>query len=152
MTATRQLPQLSVRRTYAAAPDLVFRALTERGLLERWLRPTPQDTVRVDQQDLRVGGRYRLVFRHPDDRTATVIGEYRIIDRPHRLAFTWTWEPPDPHAGIETLVTIDLKEKSGGTELVLSHTGFPTEETMRQHEQGWSGCLEMLRDVAGEPV
>ena len=152
MTATGQRPQLSLRRTYPAPPDLVFRALTEPKLLERWLRPSPDVTVRVEQLDLRVGGRYRFVFGLPGDRTSTVIGEYRTVARPARLAFTWTWEPPDEHAGIETLVTIELAAKAGGTELALAHTGFPTEEVMRRHEQGWAGCLDALRELAREPI
>jgi hypothetical protein len=56
---------------------------------------------------------------------------------PRRLAFKWTWEPPDPHAGVETLVTIDLYEKEGGTKLALTHARFPTAQLMRQHESGW---------------
>jgi uncharacterized protein YndB with AHSA1/START domain len=152
MTATRQLPHLSVRRTYTAPPDVVFRALTERDLLERWFRPSPDVTVRVEDLDPRVGGRYRFVFHLPGDQRSVVIGEYRVVARPRQLAFTWTWEPPDPHAGIDTLVTIDLSEKDGGTELVLTHAGFPTEEAKRRHEQGWSGGLDALREIAGNPI
>lgn len=77
------------------------------------------------------------------------LGEYRILARPHKLAFTWTWEPPDPHAGIETLVTIDLQEKDGGTELALTHARFPTEQTMRQHESGWGASLTRLNELVG---
>jgi uncharacterized protein YndB with AHSA1/START domain len=152
MTATGQRPQLSLRRTYPAPPDLVFRALTEPRLLQRWFRPSPDVTVRVEQLDLRVGGRYRFVFGLPGDRSSTVIGEYRAVERPNRLAFTWTWEPPDEHAGIETLVTVELAAKDGGTELALTHTGFPTEQVMRRHEQGWGGCLDALRELVGEPI
>ncbi len=141
------LPQLSVRRSYAAPPGVVFRAFTEPGLLERWFRPSPDVTLKVMQMDLRLGGRYRFVFQFPDDHTAVVIGEYRAIAPPHRLAFTWTWEPPDPHAGIDTLVTIDLNEKKGRTELALTHASFPTEEIMRRHESGWEAVLDSLHGL-----
>jgi uncharacterized protein YndB with AHSA1/START domain len=148
MIGDSRLPQLSARRWYAAPPDLVFRALTEAALLQRWLRPSPEVTVEVTELDVRVGGRYRFHFHFPDHRTGVVIGEYRAIARPHQVAFTWTWEPPDPHAGIDTLVTIDLDEKNGGTELFLTHAGFPTEETMRRHEGGWDGALDSLSGLA----
>lgn len=147
MTGTRQLPHLSVRRTYAAPPDTVFRAFTEAPLLERWFRPGPEVSVTVEQLELRVGGRYRFLFHLPDNRIAVVAGEYRTVTRPDRLAFTWSWQPPDPHAGTDTLVTIDFKPKNGGTELVLTHAGFPTEDAMRQHEQGWSASLASLGEV-----
>jgi uncharacterized protein YndB with AHSA1/START domain len=141
-------PQLSVRRSYAAPAALVFRAFTEPEWLERWFRPSVEVNVKVTELDLRIGGRYRFVFRFPGDHISVVIGEYRTIARPHRLAFTWTWEAPDPHAGIDTLVTIDFNERRGGTELSLTHTGFPTEEIMRQHESGWSAVLDFLPRLA----
>lgn len=147
MTGTRQLPHLSVRRTYSAPPDAVFRAFTETSLLERWFRPGPEVRVTVDQLDVRVGGRYRFRFHLPDGRIAVVGGEYRTVARPDRLGFTWSWEPPDPHAGFDTLVTIDFKPKRGGTELILTHAGFPTEEITRQHEMGWGASLAALGEI-----
>ncbi|MGH7526095.1 MAG: SRPBCC family protein [Gemmatimonadales bacterium] len=141
------LPQLNVRRSYAAPRDLIFRAFTEASLLERWFCPSPDISVKVTQLDLRVGGKYRFVFHFPGDRIAVVVGEYRTVARPRQLAFTWTWEPPDPHAGIDTLVTIDLYEKGGGTELALTHAHFPTEEIMRRHESGWGATLDRLSQL-----
>jgi uncharacterized protein YndB with AHSA1/START domain len=117
--------------------------------LERWFCPSPDVTVKVTHLDLRVGGRYRFVFNFPGNRVAVVIGEYHTLARPHQLAFTWTWEPPDPHAGVETLVTINLHEKDGGTELALTHARFPTEQTMRQHESGWGATLDGLNALVG---
>ena len=144
------LSQLDVRRSYPAPRALVFRALTEADWLERWFCPSPDITLKVTQLDLWVGGRYRFVFRFPGDRTAVVVGEYRTLARPRRLAFIWTWEPPDPHAGVETLVTIDLYEKEGGTELALTHARFPTEQLMRQHEGGWGATLDRLKELIGK--
>lgn len=56
MIGDGRLPQLSVRRSYAAPPDAVFRAFTDPGLLERWFRPSPDVTVKATELDLRVGG------------------------------------------------------------------------------------------------
>jgi uncharacterized protein YndB with AHSA1/START domain len=127
----------------------VFRAFTEADLLERWFCPSPDVTMKVSQLDVRAGGRYRFVFAYPGGHIAVVVGEYRTIARPHRLVFTWTWEAPDPHAGIETLVTIALHDKDGGTELALTHARFPTELTMRQHESGWGATLDRLGELVG---
>jgi uncharacterized protein YndB with AHSA1/START domain len=138
------LAELNVRRWYPASRDLVFRAFTEPDLLERWFCPSPDVHLRVLELDLRIGGRYRFLFTFPDDRPKAVIGAYRVIDRPGRLTFTWTWEPPDPHAGQETIVTVDLVDKDGGTELTLSHVNFPSDPLMQQHKNGWAGTLDRL--------
>lgn len=144
MNEVRLPAALVVRRWYEAPQEVVFRAFTERQLLERWLCPAPDIALTVAELDLRIGGRYRLLYRMPDGRVVPVIGEYRTISPPKQLVFTWTWEPPDPHAGIETLVTVDLLERDSGTEVVITHERFPTEEKMRRHRSGWTGALERL--------
>jgi uncharacterized protein YndB with AHSA1/START domain len=140
------LTGLDLRRWYGVAPDVVFRAFTERRWLERWFCPSADVTLRVTELDVRVGGKYRLLFRFPD-RLAVVVGEYRTIAPPHQLVFTWTWEPPDPHAGLETLVTVRLSEKDGGTELALTHEHFPAEDRVRRHESGWNATLDRLGEI-----
>jgi uncharacterized protein YndB with AHSA1/START domain len=64
-----------------------------------------------------------------------------------RLVFTWTWEPPDVHAGIETLVSVTLAPKDRGTRLQVRHEGFPTNASRDRHDVGWSGTLERLPEV-----
>ena len=44
----------------------------------------------------------------------------------------------------ETLVTIELASKEGGTEIVLTHTLFQSEEQREQHLMGWNGCFSQL--------
>ncbi len=136
--------RLVVRRWYPAPQSLVFRAFTEAPLLERWFCPAPDIVLKVAELDLRAGGRYKFLYRFPDGTVIPVIGEFRKIDRPRQMIFTWTWEKPDPHAGVETQVTVDINPKGGGTEVVVTHEKFPTEEKMRQHEKGWAGTLERL--------
>ncbi len=99
---------LNLMRRYAASPALVFRAFAEPQLLEHWLCPDPSASLRVEHLDFRVGGTYRLVFTFPDA-VRPVIGEYLVIDPPNLLRFTWTWEPPDEFAGLETVVTVSVR-------------------------------------------
>jgi uncharacterized protein YndB with AHSA1/START domain len=101
----------------------------------------------VDRLEPRAGGSYRFVFRFPDQLAVPVNGEYTTFDPPRRLAFTWTWEPPDPFAGVPTTVTVDFDEKDGGTEVVVNHGPFPTEEKLRMHERGWAGTLARLEHI-----
>jgi hypothetical protein len=67
------------------------------------------------------------------------------VERPNRLVFTWTWEPPDPHAGIGTLVTIELLAAGTGTEVVVTHEWFPTVAARDRHEAGWRATVDRLK-------
>lgn len=139
-----------VRRRVRACPETVFRALTHPEKLVRWFSPSPEIGTEVLEHDFRQGGRYRLAFRFPDGSRDTVLGSFREIEPPRRLVFTWTWEPPDRHAGIETLVTIVLETSDGGTDVVVTHDRFPTNASRDRHEAGWGTTLDRLEVLLKE--
>src|SRR6516225_2218612 len=55
-------------------------------------------------------------------RPFTIKGEYRTIEPPHMLAFTWL--PDWQQNPTETLVRFDLTEKDGLTTVRLTHSGL----------------------------
>ena len=67
-------------------------------------------------------------------------GEYRVIDRPRRLVFTWV----SPHTGErESLVTVDFLPRGKRTEVVVTHEQLP-EAKREAHNGGWTSALENL--------
>jgi len=68
-------------------------------------------------------------------------GEYRVIDPPRRLAFTWR-SPATEHR--PTLVTIELAPHEDGTRLVLVHEQLPTKDAAERHEKGWTVRIDKL--------
>jgi len=135
-------PSLTLRRLYPVAPEKVWRAWTDPQALKRWFGPAPGEPVALAELDVRVGGRYRILFGGADGREHEVRGEYREVDPPRRLVFTWTWPRTTPER--ESLVTIELREAPGGTELVFRHEKFFDAAVRDNHLRGWSGTLEKL--------
>ncbi|MEO8432078.1 MAG: SRPBCC domain-containing protein [Acidobacteriota bacterium] len=135
---------LRITRTLDAPREKVFRAWTRPEALTRWFAPTAKHVTRVPQLEVRVGGSYSIEMEL-DGRIYRVTGTFREIRFPDRLVFTWRWEIEPDHGDVgETQVTIDLHERGNGTELVLTHEGFPGPGPREQHEQGWAGCLTGL--------
>lgn len=139
--------RLVLERDYAAPPETVFHCWTDPDHLARWFIPNAAYSCGFAEVDLRVGGQYRIGMRnHEKNETHVVGGVYREIAPHVRLVFTWAWEspvqPPD-----ETLVTVSFQPTGEGTRLVLVHERFPTAEMRNAHDQGWSGCLNKLREV-----
>ena len=50
----------------------------------------------------------------------------------------------------ETLITVDLVEKNGETELRFRHEGLPTVEDRDEHNEGWSRGFDKLERLFGE--
>lgn len=133
------------RRRYKASREAVFAAFTDPALLRRWFSPAEEIATEVAAFDLRVGGRYRFGFRTATEDHGYVGGEFLEITPTERLVYTWMWEPPDPHAGMETLVTVELRADNEETELTLRHERFTSDDARDRHLGGWTGALERLR-------
>lgn len=157
---TADVEQLLLRKCLRVSPEEAFDAWTVRNRM-RCLLPTFEGVVgEIDNQyvfdvevDARVGGRF-FVFLNFVGEPGLHEGQYRVIDRPHRLVFTW-WSPV--LEDLETLVTIGFESRGGEVELVLTHEGLPSRELRALHERGWarvlahaSGTLEQIREEESE--
>jgi uncharacterized protein YndB with AHSA1/START domain len=134
-----------MERVMPAAPLVVFRALTEPGELAKWWGPQGFTTPNIEL-DLQVGGRYRITMQPPEGDAFHLTGEFRKVDPPSRLAYTFVWEEPTPDDR-ETLVTLSLRGQGDSTEVRLTHGTFATEERRSLHEQGWTDCFDRLEEL-----
>jgi uncharacterized protein YndB with AHSA1/START domain len=127
-------------RRFAAPPEAVFDAWTHPEVLQRWWAAEPTWTSPGCDVDLRVGGRYVLRMRTDAGDVLVVGGEYREIDRPRRLVYTWCWEG----TGQVSLVTVEFHADGDGTTVVLEHGGLATQQERERHAAGWRGTFDNL--------
>ena len=111
--------ELAMSRVFDAPRQLVFDAHTKPDLVRQWLLGPPGWAMPVCEMDVRVGGKYRYVWRH--DREGTEMGMggvYREIVAPERIVntekFDESWYPGE---AVDTLV---LVEQRGKTTLTLT--------------------------------
>ena len=141
-TRLAEKPSLNLQRHYPVAPEKVWRAWTDPEALKRWWGPGGPEAVSVVQLDLRVGGRFRIVFGGPKGDDHEVQGTYREVVPNRKLAFTWTWPRTTPER--ESLVTILFKPDGGGTELDFVHAQHFDEAVRDGHLRGWSEAFVKL--------
>jgi uncharacterized protein YndB with AHSA1/START domain len=136
---------LRLERTMPAPRAVVYRALTDPEELAKWWGPRGFTAPSVEF-DPRVGGSYRIAMQPPDGDLFHLSGEFREVDPPARLAYTFRWDPPDPDDR-ETLATLSLRDRGERTELLLTQGEFATEERRALHEGGWTDAFERLVGV-----
>ena len=109
--------EIRMTRLFDAPRRLVFEALTRPEHVRRWWGCLGEGySVPVCEIDLRVGGKWRFVNRHPQGEAA-FHGEYREITPPGRLVFTEIFEDfPDS----VSVVTTELTEENGKTRMVAT--------------------------------
>lgn len=144
-------PGAQVRRVLNAPIEKVFAAFSDAKLVAQWLRPAPDVKLTVLALDFKPGGAYRFAYDTPDGQRMCVGGVYRQIEPPSRIVFSWLIDAPDPHAGIDSDVTVQLSARGDRTELYIHHA-FRRADADARHEQGWHGALTLLEPLLNSPL
>jgi uncharacterized protein YndB with AHSA1/START domain len=125
-----------------APAERIFEALTNPEQRLKWWGAEGQYRGTHMESDLRPGGKWLTRGIGRGDKTFIVSGEYREIERPRLLVFTWL---PDWDVDAQvSLVRFDLAEANGITTVRLTHSGLTTESS-RAHHQGWPQVLGWLQ-------
>jgi uncharacterized protein YndB with AHSA1/START domain len=133
---------LEMNRALAAASSLLFEAFTDPSELARWWGPEGFSTPDLEFEP-RVGESYRIEMQPPEGDPFHLTGEFRVVDPPSRLAFTFRWEDPDPD-DVETLVDLSFRDFGESTQVVLTQGLFKTEARRALHRGGWTDSFNKL--------
>ncbi len=105
--------EIRITRVFKAPRHMVFDAHTKPELVRRWLFGPEGWSFTVCEIDLRVGGKYRFVWRNVDGEEMGMGGTYREVVRPERLVTTELFD--EDWTGGETVNATVLTEHEGGT-------------------------------------
>jgi uncharacterized protein YndB with AHSA1/START domain len=130
--------ELVATRTFDAPARIVFQAWTTPELFQRWWVPKAFGlTLLSYDADVRVGGRYRLVFSHPAaPEPMAFFGTYLDVTPHARLVWT------NDEAGDAGQVTTVTFEERGGQTLLVVHDRYPSKEALDEAiASGSTGAL-----------
>src|SRR5215210_4994268 len=136
---------LEIKRVLPAATPVVFHAFADADELAKWWGPSGFTTPSLDF-DARVGGGYRIEMQPPAGDSFHLTGEFREVEPPTRLAYSFVWEPPDPD-DVETLVELSCRDLGEATEVALTQGRFKSEERRTLHRDGWTDSLDKLEGL-----
>jgi uncharacterized protein YndB with AHSA1/START domain len=124
--AANEANEIRMTRLFNAPRQLVFEAMTKPEHVKQWWGRLGEGySVPVCEVDLRPGGAWRFVNRHPKGEAA-FYGEYREITPPSRIVYTEIFEPfPDS----VSVVTAEFTEEGGKTRLTVT-VRYPSPEVL----------------------
>ena len=140
--------ELVVSRTIDGPARLVFEAWTRPELFMRWWVPKSAPiSLLACELDVRVGGRYRLVFGiHGTEQQMEFFGRYLEVTPYTRIV--WTNDEGDEGGAV---TTVTFEETNGQTRVVV-HDLYPSKEALDEaiasgSTEGMPAQLEQLEEL-----
>ena len=152
--------EVVITRFYGVPREVVFRAWSEAGALEKWYAPKGC-TLKLKRFEFRVGGKFHSVIRTSTGFECWCVGEYREIVAGEKIVYTLAiadqhGERIDPaaagHDAVwpgETVVTVTFTRRGTGTELRLHQTVSAAIAKKTGAYPGWMEMLEGLGVFVG---
>jgi len=134
---------LEIKRFIHAPRDRVYAAWTDPAQLKQWFGPEKVQTRNLIA-DARVGGKFRWDLNNSAGEKMTCRGEYRELQPGKKIVFTWQWDDDEDWENHISVVTVELSDREGGTELRLIHEQLPNEQSRDGHTAGWNSALDKL--------
>lgn len=142
---TTEKTSLEIKRLIKAPLDQVYAAWTDPARLKEWFGPENVRT-RNFTADTRVGGKYQWDLTNDEGEEMTAHGEYRELVPNRKVVFTWQWKDDEDWENNTSVVTVELSDAAGGTELRLTHERLPSEASRDRHNEGWNSVLDRLEE------
>jgi uncharacterized protein YndB with AHSA1/START domain len=131
--------ELVVTRTFNAPARIVFEAWTKPELFKQWWVPKSMGMfLRSCEMDVRVGGRYRLVFGDDASNPDEFFGRYIEVTPHSRLVWT------NDESGDSGPVTTVTFEEKGGKTLLVMHELYPSKEAL---DAAGTGAADMMGET-----
>jgi uncharacterized protein YndB with AHSA1/START domain len=122
-------------------PELLFDYFVRPPLIQRWWAPHAETNARQ-------GGLFHFAWK---DMNLHLRGQYSMVERGARLAFTWQWDAERTHSRPPRQVSLTFEPCADGTRLHILHMPYgstaPDQSDRKNHGEAWCFFLARLQSL-----
>jgi len=141
------MSELRIERTFESDPETVFEFVTEGEKLLQWWGHEGM-TIPEHNLDFSGPGPWMATLVGAEGGPYKMSGEVINVDPPNSVEFTWGWHDENDERGHSSHVRFDVKPgKTGGAQFVLIHSRLPDNDSVANHNRGWTSSMSKLERV-----
>jgi uncharacterized protein YndB with AHSA1/START domain len=146
--------EIVVRRVFDAPRLLVFSAYTQPELIKRWLLGPDGWSMPLCEIDLRVGGKYRYVWKNDSNgHEMGMGGVYREVVAPERIVATEVFDEAwYPGEAVDTIVFVEREGRTTLTQTILYNSRETRDAVLKSPmETGMAASFDRLEKFFRSP-
>ena len=147
------MPELTIERTFAAPPELVFAAWSSAEHLQRWFCPA-QFSIPHARIEFRAGGTFEICMRAPTGEEHWMRGRYVEIHACSRLVIDMDVCPPEGPPLFRAHTEVGFEPQAAGTRMRVTQRYEPLQPVARPMidgaRLGWEQTLERLAGLLAQ--
>lgn len=124
ITTPDGVPFIEIVREFDAPIEAVYRAHSNPELVKQWLGPNGYE-MKIDEYDVRTGGRYRYVHKDPSGEEYAFNGVFHVARENEFIIQTFEFEGFPDVVSIESMTFEDL---GNGRTRLTGHSTYPSVE------------------------
>ena len=122
---------LEIKKKFSVSAELIYDAWLDPNAIKEFMRPADVITIPSPEVESKVGGRFTFNM-HAGENVLPHKGEYKILDRPKKIQFTWNSMNTNNEDSLVTITINPIDDNS--CELTLVHEQLPNEESRNNHD------------------
>jgi uncharacterized protein YndB with AHSA1/START domain len=131
-------------RRVNAAPEMVFAAFADPGLVSRWLKPAPEVRLEVLSFEFASAAPTASPIMFPAGRSCTSMASLAWSSRQRASSSPGTSSRPTSMRASSPKVRVAIAADGAGSELRIQHLNLSQSGAAERHAEGWRGALDQL--------
>lgn len=136
---------LQVKKNFSVSAEMIYDAWLDPNAIKEFMRPGETVSIPDPILNAKVGGSF-LFNMHAGENILPHKGEYKILERPIKIQFSWNSMNTNNEDSLVTITINPVNENS--CELTLTHELLPSESSRDDHNGGWNHILKTLNEIS----